>query len=403
MSEIPVEGRCDPRFDVVRELFERSFAHGEVGAAVCFTLDGEPVVDLWGGHVDEERTRPWRRDTLVNTYSTTKGMTALCAHILVDEGRLDVDAPVARYWPEFDQAGKARITVRQLLNHSAGVTGVRKELPAETLYDWDAMVSALAAEAPWWEPGTRHGYHAMTFGFLVGEVVRRVSGQSVGSFFRERVAEPLGADYHIGLPEALEARTADLIGGFAQLGKRDGGTARPKGDAPENPLLAFVRDMFDPKTLAGAAFNNPRLRSGSANSRAWRAAEIPAANGHGTAAALARIYGALACGGEGAGVRLLRRETLETAIQEEVFGPDAVLGGLPMRFAQGFMLSHDLIRLGPNPRAFGHAGAGGSIGFADPDARVGFGFTMNRMQMGLLGSMNALRMIPKFFQALEAP
>jgi len=388
-----IHGECAPRFEAVREAFARGFEKGtELGAAVCFTLDGETVVDLWGGHVDRARSREWERDTLVNVYSTTKGMTAVCALQLVERGELDLEAPVAEYWPEFAAAGKAKIPVRWLLTHQAGVPALREPLPGEALLDWDRMTAALAAEEPWWEPGTRHGYHALTFGHLVGELVRRISGQSLGSYFREHVALPLEADFHIGLAPEYDARTSDLHGGMRPATQVVRDLKGPIGD--------FLRDMSDPATLAGAVFNNPPLSDISVNSRAWRAAEIPAANGHGTARSLARIYGALARGGEVGGVRILEPTTLEAATREQVFGPDAVLGGMPMRFGLGFMLRQDLMPLSPNPRAFGHPGAGGSIGMADPDARVGFGFTPNRMQMGMLGGASAFATLHAFFEAL---
>jgi len=388
----PIHGECQSRFAAVRDQFEKNFEGVEIGAAVAITLDGEPVVDLWGGHVDRERTREWERDTLVNVYSTTKGMVALCAHQLVERGLLDVDAPVSRYWPEFGAAGKEELPVRWLLSHQAGLPAVRAPLSADALYDWDAMCGALAAQEPWWTPGTKHGYHALTYGWLVGEVIRRASGEGVGSFFRNNVALPLDADFHIGLAAEHDARTSDLFEG-------------PRLDPSvtkslPGPLADFMRDMTDPTTMTGAAFVNPMPARNAVNSRAWRGAEIPAANGHGTARALARIYGALACGGEIDGVRLLAPETIEAAIVEQAFGPDAVLGRMPMRFAQGFMLRQDLIPMGPSPRAFGHPGAGGSIGFADPDNRVAFGFTMNQMQQGLVGSAGAFAMISRFYEAL---
>jgi CubicO group peptidase (beta-lactamase class C family) len=390
---IPVHGTCDARFAAVRDLFARGFSERrEIGAAVSFSLDGETVVDLWGGHVDRERTREWERDTLVNVYSTTKGMTALCAHQLVERGALDLDAPVAHYWPEFAANGKAEIPVRWLLSHRAGLAAPRRTISLDELFAWDPFVAALAEQEPWWEPGTRHGYHALTFGHLVGELIRRVSGQSIGAFFRENVADPLDADFHIGLAPEHDARTSDLHGSIAP--------PRENGAKFKGPLADFLRDMSDPTTLAGAAFGNPRFEPGLVNTRAWRAAEIPSANGHGTARALARIYGALARGGEVDGVRLLAPESIERAIQEQAFGPDAVLGGMPMRYGLGFMLRQDFMPLSPSERAFGHPGAGGSIGMADPDARVGFGFTMNRMQMGLVGSAGAFAMIGAFFEAL---
>jgi CubicO group peptidase (beta-lactamase class C family) len=392
---IAVHGHCDARFASVREIFEEAFARDEeIGAAIAFCLDGELVVDLWGGHQDLARTREWQRDTLVNVYSTTKGMTALCAHQLVERGKLDVDAPVARYWPEFAQNGKGGIPVRWLLSHQAGLPAVRKRLAPETLYDWDAMCAALAEQEPWWEPGTKHGYHALSFGHLVGEVIRRVSGVTVGHWLQEHVSGPLGADFFIGLPARHDARTSDLFGSLAPPKAQQAQLKIP------GPLGDFLRDMSDPTTMAGAAFNNPPGRAERHNTRAWRAAEIPAANGHGTARGLARIYGALARGGAVDGVRLLEPETIERARAEQVFGPDAVLGGLPMRFGLGFMLRQDLMPISPNPSAFGHPGAGGSIGMADPDARVGFGYTMNKMKMGLVGGPGAFAVLREFFALL---
>ena len=404
---VPVHGRCEPRFQAVREVFERNLREGpDLGASVAFTLDGEPVVDLWGGFLDFDRKAEWQRDTLVNVYSTTKGMAAICAHRLVEQGKLDLDAPVAAYWPEFARAGKQDVPVRWLLCHKAGLPAVRRPLPHGALYDWDAMVSALAEQEPWWAPGTRHGYHAITYGYLVGEVVRRITGQSLGTYFREQVAQPLGADFHIGLAAEHDARTSRLHGQLLSRGRgrgaddgKDAGTSPRPNDLPA-PLRQFMEDMADPTTMTGAAFGNPPQKRGDVNSRAWRAAEIPAANGHGTARALARIYGALARGGEVDGVRILEPETIEAAIVPQAFGPDAVLGGLPMRFGLGFMLRHDFMPLSPSPRAFGHPGAGGSIGMADPDAKVGFGYTINKMQQGLVGGAGGFAMLRAFFEAL---
>ena len=241
-AEVPVEGRCEPRFERVREIFSENLRSGlEIGASVAFTLDGETVVDLWGGFVDRERTRPWRRDTLVNLYSTTKGMTALCAHQLVESGALDLDTPVSEYWPEFGEAGKRDIPVRQLLAHQAGLPAVRKPLAHEALYDWDVMAEALAEQEPWWEPGTRHGYHALTFGWLVGELIRRVSGVSPGEFFRANVADPLEADFHIGLAAEHDPRTSDLHGQLA--GVKSVGEERMK-KLPKTFSVRLLRMSF---------------------------------------------------------------------------------------------------------------------------------------------------------------
>jgi CubicO group peptidase (beta-lactamase class C family) len=390
--DIPIHGHCDPRFESVKKIFTQGFEAGtEIGASVCFVWDGEPVVDLWGGHLDRTREREWAEDTLVNVYSTTKGMTAICAHMQVERGALDLDAPVAEYWPEFATAGKEEIPVRWLLSHQAGLAAPRAPISAEEMFAWDPLVDALAAQEPWWEPGTRHGYHALTFGHLVGELVRRTSGKSVGTFFRENVAEPLEADFHIGLAEEHDARTSDLFGELMPDNVDPDQLPAPFGD--------FFRDMQDTSTLTGAAFNNPALGRDMVNGRAWRGAEIPAGNGHGTARALARIYGALARGGEVDGVRLLEPASIERAIEEQAVGVDAVLR-FPMRYGLGFMLRQDMMPLSPSPRAFGHPGAGGSIGMADPDAKVGFGYTMNQMQMGLVGGAGAFAMLGAFFDAV---
>jgi len=397
---VPIDGHCDPRFSVVREVFEKKVAESEVGASIAFVLDGELVVDLWGGYTDKAKTEPWGRDTIANTYSTTKGMTALVAHRLVEQGRIDLDAPVAGYWPEFAAAGKQDIPVRWLLSHQAGLPAVRETLPPEMLYDFDAMAEALAKTEPWWTPGEKHGYHPVTFGFLVGEVVRRVSGKSVGTLFREDVAEPLGADFHIGLPASEHGRVSDMIGSLAP--PREGGKTGSGKPAVrlKGPLADFMRDMSDPTTMVGAAFNNPHVRPGAHNTKEWREAEIPAANGHGNARALARIYGALARGGELDGVRLLEPESITRARTEQVSGPDATLGQMPMRYGLGYMLRSDFMPFSPSENAFGHPGAGGSIGIADPDAKVGFGFVMNRMSQGLIGGPTGFAVLKAFFEAL---
>jgi CubicO group peptidase (beta-lactamase class C family) len=407
MSEaIPIHGICEPRFTRVRELFQRAFNTGvEIGAAVSFVLDGKCVVDLWGGHYDLARTRPWDSGTLVNVYSTTKGMTALCACHLIDRGLLDVDAPVAEYWPEFSAGNKREIRVRWLLSHKAGLCAVREPLPKGALYDWNRMCEALAAQEPWWTPGDAHGYHAFTFGFLVGEVVRRISGESLGTYFRQHIAEPLGADFHIGLAAKDDERTADMYA--VHIGNKPRPTEPPEGPATTaGSFVAFAHAVRDPTTMQGAAFLNPPQDSGAVNTRAWRAAEIPAVNGHGTARALARIYGALAKGGEIDGVTILQPSTIARAITEEASGPERLFcGAVPMRFGLGFMLSEDshrYARLSPNPRAFGHTGAGGSLGMADPDMRIGFGFTMNHMQAGIVSvGSTPTTLIDAFYAALR--
>jgi CubicO group peptidase (beta-lactamase class C family) len=389
MPTLPeVQGECHPRFQSVRDAFARNLRdQDEVGAAVAVVIDGEPVVDLWGGHADLGCTQPWQRDTLVNVYSCTKGMTALCAHRLVSEGRLDLDAPVTRYWPEFAQAGKAELPVRWLLGHRAGLAAVRELLPNEALFDWSAMCAALAAEAPWWTPGTAHGYHAVTFGWLVGEVVRRITGKSLGTYFREEVAEPLGVEFHIGLAEEEHGRVAEMST-----------IPSPPPDADGVQLGSII--LADPESLAARAFLNPPSLAHGVNHSAWRTAEIPGANGHATARALARIYGVLARGGEADGHRLLDARGIERCREEQSHGPDRVLM-VATRFGLGFMLSQDRpdASFGPNPGAFGHPGAGGSVGFADPSARVGFGYVMNRMGPHILLDPRAVALIDATYRS----
>jgi CubicO group peptidase (beta-lactamase class C family) len=361
--EFQIQGRCDDRFHAVREVFGAAFASGaEIGAGVCVVQDGEAVVDLWGGFMDSAHAEPWQRDTLANVFSTTKGMTALCAHRLVDEGRLDLDAPVARYWPEFAQQGKGEITVRQLISHQAGLPAVRKPLPLEAIFDWDVMVEALAEETPWWTPGTKHGYHAVTFGWLVGEIVRRITGQSLGEYFAKEFAEPLAADFMIGFGPELDARVAPLVQGPVRMQEGD-------------PNL-FAEVLANPEGMTARAFNNPGIIGTDVhNTRAWRAAEIPAANGHASAAGIATIYGELARG------NLLSKKALDDARACQVEGEDAILM-LVTKIACGFMLAPDNEPCGPNPNAFNHAGAGGSLGYCDPEARIGFGYVMNNMHTG---------------------
>jgi len=403
---IPIHGMCEPKFARIRELFQQCFDTGvEIGAAVCVYLDGRCVIDLWGGHYDLERTREWEGDTLVNVYSTTKAMAALCAHHLMDRGLLDVDAPVSQYWPEFAAAGKEGVLVRWLLSHQAGMCAIRQALPNGALYDWSRMCEALAAEEPWWTPGQGHGYHVFTYGFLVGELVRRISGQSLGTYFRRHIAEPLGADFHIGLPAECDARTSEIYG--VLIGNKPP-TAREQKNSAEirDRFAAFARAVRDPTTMQGAAFLNPPQDRDAVNTRAWRAAEIPSVNGHGTARALARIYGALARGGEIDGIAILQPQTIERAITEEASGPERMFcGAIAMRFGLGFVLSEDAhryARFSPNRRAFGHAGGGGSLGMADPDAKIGFGFTMNNFQGGIVSAGSTpSALIDAFYDALK--
>jgi CubicO group peptidase (beta-lactamase class C family) len=369
-----VEGSCDDRFAEVRDEFERSFAErGELGASVCVTLDGETVVDLWGGVADPASQRPWTADTVALGWSCTKGATALCAHLLADRGQLDLDAPVAAYWPEFAAAGKDRIPVRMLLSHQAGLPAVRTPLPPGAFADWDLMVKSLALEEPFWQPGSRHGYHAFTFGWLVGEVVRRVSGRSLGTYFAEEIAGPLGLDFWIGLPESIEARVAPVVP-----------ATEP---APGEPIAPFfVAAMTDPSSTAALVLANNGGFMAAPDERRYHAAEIGSANGITNGRGLARFYRPLALGGTADGARLISPEALARAsVTASASDLDATLLA-PSRFALGFCKS--IGDLGPSDvlvlseAAFGHPGAGGSLGFADPGERLSFGYVMSRQGFG---------------------
>jgi CubicO group peptidase (beta-lactamase class C family) len=369
-----VDGHCDPAFERVRDALVEVLVSGfEVGAALAVYVDGHAVVDLWGGHADAQRTRPWQRDTIVNLYSVGKAVSAICALRLVDLGLLDLDAPVARYWPEFARANKDRLLVRYLFTHQAGLPAIAQPLGSGAWSRWEAITEALAAQEPWWEPGAGHGYHVNTQGFLIGELVRRITGQTFGSYLRESITGPAGIDFLVGFGRELDARCADML------------PPRPSPETDE-----FRRQLaIDPRELSGlalmrmSAYRNPPEFSGTAvvNSRSWRAAEVPSTNGHGNARAVARLYSALAGHGELDGIRVLSPEIIARASEEQVYGEDIVLQR-PTRFGLGFQLTMAERRLGPNPCAFGHFGAGGSLGFADPDARVAFGYAMNQGRGG---------------------
>ena len=376
-----IKGECAPKFGGVKDAFAANFEWGvEIGASFAAAIDGEVVVDLWAGDRDASG-HPWERDTIVNVYSTTKVMAALCTLILVDRGELDLDAPVASVWPEFGQAGKERVLVRHVLSHTSGVAGWEEPIRVEDLYDWKHSVGLLAAQAPWWEPGTASGYHALTHGHLLGEVVRRVDGRTIGTFFREEVADPLGADFHIGLPKEHESRVGSLLA-------PDGAEMTGQGTA-------------DPGSIAARVLGNPRMQGEGANDPAWRAAEIPAVNGHGNARSVARVAAALACGGTLGGVHLLGPETLDRAIEEQSYGTDLVLG-VPIRFGLGWGLRSKEIPLGTGDRTFFWGGWGGSLVVVDLDARVALAYVMNRMSPTTLGDPRGFAPALALFGSLQA-
>jgi CubicO group peptidase (beta-lactamase class C family) len=384
-----IDGWVAPGFEGVRDAFEKNFADGrEVGAAFAAYSDGQLVVDLWGGVADEATGRPWTRDTVIVVFSTTKGATAICANKLIEEGHLDPDAPVVEYWPEFGAAGKDAIPVHHLLSHQAGLPWVDEPLTLDEALAWDPLVEALARQAPIWEPGTQHGYHAVTYGNLVGEVVRRVTGRSIGTYFRDDIAEPLGLDFWIGLPEEHEARVAPLIGGVDSDGGALDGEARAA-------LAEFIgpQSVLGRSLSAGGAF----AESGVFNTRAVHAAEVPAAGGIGDARSVARLYAA--CIGEVDGIRLLQPETVGRASAQRTEGPDVVILNLDLQFGLGFFVPSTLIRLG-GPRSFGHFGMGGSAGWADPEAGLAFGYVMNRMELGLAGDLRSYSLINACYDAV---
>lgn len=359
----PIGGTCDPRFATVGEAFATNFAErGEVGAAVCVVAGGRTVVDLWGGWADADRTRPWRADTLVNVFSVGKGLAALCCARLGAAGLLEVDDPVARVWPAFARAGKEGVTVAQVLSHRAGLPAVRRRLPPGAMLDHRRMTAALADQAPWWEPGTAHGYHTNTFGFLVGEVVRRVDGRTLGTMLRQDVAGPLGADVHVGLPDTEHHRVAEFLWDLEPPPE-----AEPEG-LTDDQLMEY-NGYFNPSGLSGA---------GVVNTPEWRRAELPSTNAHASARGVARVYQALAGWGRLGRVEVVDRGTLEAFTAERSSGPDLVLHR-PSRFGLGFQLTQPERPLGPGARAFGHFGAGGSLGFCDPDAGLAFAYVMNAM------------------------
>ncbi|MFG2114760.1 serine hydrolase domain-containing protein [Streptomyces sp. NPDC048718] len=369
-----INGEVAPGFEPVREAFAANFTqHGDIGAAVCVYWHGRPVVDLWGGVADPETGRPWTRETLQLVYSATKGATATAAHILVERGMLDLDAPVAKYWPEFAANGKADIPVRWLLSHRAGLVALDEPLPLPQALAWDPMAAALAAQRPLWAPGTAHGYHGRTWGWLVGEVIRRVSGRSPGRFFADEIAGPLGLDFYIGLPTSERDRVSRMVYRRPAVDL----TTVPAEAVPEE-LREQVAAWRDPNSFSNRAYAVTDPAAIDFDSPEVQAAELPSSNGIGTAQALARMYAALI--GEVDGVRLLAPETLTSATEEQASGKDQVLV-FPSRFGVGYMLPTDDNPM-TGPKAFGHTGRGGSLAFADPEHGIAFGYVMNHIISG---------------------
>jgi CubicO group peptidase (beta-lactamase class C family) len=380
MAEI--NGTWDERFDSVRgALAENIDAGEELGASMLLDLDGEIAVDIWGGHTDEERSQPWERDTITNVWSSTKTITSLAALMLVDRGQLDVDAPVARYWPEFAAAGKQDVLVRHIMGHTSGVSGLEQPAVAEDLYDWEKVTARYASQEPWWPPGTVSGYHALNYGHLVGEVLRRITGMTLKQFVADEIAGPLGADFQIGAAESDWPRIADVV--------------------PPPPLEfdieAIGLDSPAVKTLTG-----PWAQAETANTAGWRRADIGAANGHGNARSVARIMSVVSRGGEIDGIRLLRPETIEVIFREQSRGPDVVIG-VPLRYGIGYGLPMpETLPYLPDEKICFWGGWGGSVILMDVGRKVTFAYMMNKMGAGIIGSDRAEQYVRAVYAALDS-
>jgi CubicO group peptidase (beta-lactamase class C family) len=358
----PLGGMCSAGFDPLRELFAAKLESGEdLGASLVVNIDGEMVVDLWGGWADEARTAPWTENTITNVFSTTKAMTALAALVLVDRGELDLDTSVGKYWPEFAAEGKAEVKVRHLLSHMSGVSGWEQPITLEDVYDWDKSTALLAAQAPWWEPGTASGYHMLNYGHLIGEVVRRITGQRLGEFLAAQVAGPLGADFHIGLPLSEFHRVANVV-------------PPPAADAPK-----FDQTQLDPNSVAFKTWTNPPdVPPEKSWTEGWRRADIGAGNGHGNARSLARLQSAVACDGVVDGKRLLSPKTINRIFEVQSEGIDLVIGA-PSKWGVGYSLA-------PEGRVCFGAGTGGSLVAIDADRRITLAYVMNKMGSGTIAA-----------------
>jgi CubicO group peptidase (beta-lactamase class C family) len=395
-QEIPngrVEGACDERFAEVAREFARNFEErGELGASVSLSLHGEKLVDLWGGVADPASGRAWERDTVSTVFSCTKGATALCAHLLASRGLLDVEAPVAEYWPEFARRGKEGATVRMMLDHSVGVPVIKAPVKPGGVCDWDYMIGLLEAQEPFWKPGTRNGYHMINFGWTVGELVRRVSNKSLGAFFRDELAQPLGIEFWIGAPEAVEKRIAPIVNYVAS-----------PGELPGEFMLKVLKERDSIQSLS--LLNNGGF---DANSRACHAAEIGGGGGISNARGLAGLYAPFACGGRLGGRAYVDATTLGRMAEVSMATNEDATLLIPTRFALGFMKSIDNRHRARGDRdsailssaAFGHVGAGGSLGFADPREGLSFGYSMNRMGKGILLNERGQSLVDAAYRAL---
>jgi CubicO group peptidase (beta-lactamase class C family) len=388
-----IDGLVEPGFEGVRDAFARNFAeHGDVGAGFCLHVEGRKVVELWGGLADAATNRPYDESTLQLVFSTTKGATAACANLLAQRGQLDIDAPVATYWPEFAAADKENILVRWLLCHKAGLPVIDKRLSLSETLEWDPVIDALSVQEPVWEPGTAHGYHALTYGWLVGEVIRRVDGRSLGAFFAEEIAQPLGLEFWIGLPESEEHRVAPLIGSLI-----------PEGEPANEELKALLEQFTGPDSLLGRALTlNGAFDGDCWNDRAVHAAEIGAANGITNATSLSRFYaGLIGSLPDAPAAPLLTREQVDAARTPQTEGADRCLF-FETKFGLGFFIASLFAPYG-GAGSFGHSGAGGSMGFADPDNQIAAGYVMNRMAQNLSGDPRTRGLVQAAYDAVGAP
>ncbi len=381
---VDISGRCDAGYGAVKDAFAENFAlEGDVGASVALTIDGELVVDLWGGTQDRAGQVPWEEDTIINVFSTTKTMACLSALVLASRGLLDVDAPVATYWPEFADAGKEDVLVRHLLSHTAGLPGWDERLEPTDLYDWDLVTGLLAKQATWWEPGSKSGYHGISQGNLVGEVVRRIDGRSVGTFFAEEIAGPLGADFHIGTGPEHDHRIALVI--------------PPTADAPA-ALAGQAAEV--PKDSIPYRAANPRLSAEQSWEIPWRRAEIPAAGGHGNARSVALAQSVVSAGGTARGVELLSADVIERIFDVQSAGRDLVLG-IGVTFGVGYGLNSSRAPIAPNEHVCYWGGWGGSLVVNDVDEGMTMAYVMNRMGQGTVGDDRAHRILRACYASLD--
>lgn len=372
MSLVPaIQGSADPRFEALTRAFSANFSErGELGASLCLVVDGEPVVDVWAGALDGEGLRPWRQDAVVNVWSTTKAVNALCFALIVDRGACAYDDPVSRWWPEFAAHGKGEVTIAMLLSHQAGLCSFRDPAVVEDFYDQPVAAARLAATDPLWPPGSRSGYHAISIGVLAGELFRRIEGRSLGRFIAEELSSPMGLHLTLGLPASEEARRAEMI-------------------APPE-MTSDGQGEMNPSQIA--AFTNPVVEPLLPNTAAWRSCELSSANGFSNAGSLARLFGAVADG------RLLSGETLREATRQRIQGVDEVLG-IPVRWAAGFLLNTGGL-YGPSPNAFGHSGWGGSFVMVDLERRISLAYAMNRMGTDLVGDPRAAALVAAAYRDL---